>query len=40
MANDLCPNCNTEMHTNTIIIPRPVKHYQECPKCNFKTEAK
>lgn len=35
-----CPKCNAEMHTNTIISRKPFKHYQECSKCGYKSEAK
>ena len=35
MMNNNCPNCGTEMHTNTIIGKRPWKKYQECPNCNY-----
>ena len=36
-----CPKCNTEMHTVTVLgLKTPFKHYQKCPECNYKTEAK
>ena len=35
-----CPKCGAEMHTNAIYFPKPKKRYQECPKCNYKTEPK
>lgn len=35
-----CPECGATMHTNSIIGTKPWKKYQECPKCNYKTEAK
>ena len=40
MTNDLCPDCNTEMHTNTIIVLGGInKHYQECSICHFTAKA-
>jgi hypothetical protein len=38
-----CPKCQTEMHTNVILIwdsKKTRKIYQECSKCNFKTTPK
>jgi hypothetical protein len=41
MANDLCPDCNTEMHTNTVFVLGGIpKHYQECGICHFTAKAK
>lgn len=37
-----CPKCGTKMHTNKIINFNnlPWKKYEQCPKCDYKTEAK
>ena len=33
-----CPNCGTEMHTNTIISVKPWVKYQECGNCNYNNK--
>lgn len=39
-TQNVCPDCNTEMHTNTIIVlGGKNKHYQECPICHFTAKA-
>jgi hypothetical protein len=40
VINYLCPDCNTEMHTNTVVVfGGKNKHYQECATCHYATKA-
>lgn len=40
-TNDLCPDCDIRMHTNTVLVLGGIpKHYQECGTCFFTAKAK
>jgi hypothetical protein len=39
MKNDLCPDCEIKMHTNTVFVfGGKDKYYQECPTCHFTAD--
>lgn len=41
MKETKCPKCGAKMHGVTkIILGGKNKHLKECPKCNYRTEAK